>query len=395
MLRVGLTGGIGSGKSTVARELQSLGGRLVDADVVAREVVEPGTPALSAIAERFGEEVVSADGGLDRPALGRLVFGDPAALADLEGITHPAIWARTAEILDAAPPDAIVVHDMPLLVEKDMAGEYHLVVVVGASEEVRLRRLVEQRAMTAEDARARIAAQADDDARRAAADVWVDNEGPLDAMRIAVRRLWHERIEPFEDHLRHGVRSRLLTPVLSPPDPRWPAEAARLLARIRHAAGGAAATLDHVGSTSVPGLVAKDVVDLQVGVRSLADADTAAFVDGMRAMGFPRVEDNRRDEGHDGSVWEKRFHGSCDPGRVAHVHVREVGSPGWEFSLLFRDWLRAESTERRAYAALKTELAGRLTDSERYARAKEPWFEGAWGRSRAWARHTGWRPPQP
>src|SRR5690349_14310437 len=117
MLRVGLTGGIGSGKSTVARSLADLGAVVVDADAVAREVVEPGMPALSAIRDRFGDTVFGADGALDRPALGRVVFGDPKALADLEGITHPAIWRRTADLLAAAPADAILVHDMPLIVE--------------------------------------------------------------------------------------------------------------------------------------------------------------------------------------------------------------------------------------------------------------------------------------
>ena len=142
MLRVGLTGGIGSGKSTVSAQLASLGAVVVDADAVAREVVEPGTPALAAVAERFGADVLDREGGLDRPALGRLVFGDPAALRDLEALTHPAIWARTAQIIDDAGPDAVVVHDMPLLVEKGMGADYHLVIVVGAAEEVRVRRLV-------------------------------------------------------------------------------------------------------------------------------------------------------------------------------------------------------------------------------------------------------------
>jgi dephospho-CoA kinase len=392
MLRVGLTGGIGSGKSTVAAELASLGATVVDADTFAREVVEPGTPALAAIAERFGPGVLGPDGALDRPALGRLVFGDRDALGDLEAVTHPAIWRRTAELVAAAPPDAVVVHDMPLLVEKAMAGEYHLVVVVGASEEVRLRRLVDQRGMTEQDARARIAAQADDAARRAAADVWLANEGPVDALRMAVRRLWHTRIEPFEDHLRHGVRSRLTSPVLSSPDPTWPAQASRLLARIRHGVGDLAATLDHVGSTAVPGVLAKDVIDLQVGVRSLDDADSPAFVDGMRAMGFPRVEGNRDDDGRDGTVWPKRFHGSCDPARVAHVHVREVGTPGWEFALLFRDWLRDDAAERDGYAGMKTALAARMATTDEYAVAKEPWFDRAWERSREWATRTGWEP---
>ena len=253
MLRVGLTGGIGSGKSTVSAQLKSLGATVVDADAVAREVVEPGMPALAAVVDRFGPDVVTADGGLDRAALGRVAFGDPAALRDLEALTHPAIWARTEELVAAARPDAVVVHDMPLLVEKHLGAQYHLVVVVGASEEVRLRRLVEQRGMPQADARARIAAQTDDMGRRAAADVWLANEATPEALRAAVLRLWHERLEPFEANVRHGIRSRLSHPTLSAPDPTWPAQAARLLARIGHAVGPAAVTLDHIGSTAVPG----------------------------------------------------------------------------------------------------------------------------------------------
>jgi dephospho-CoA kinase len=392
MLRVALTGGIGSGKSTVSARLAALGAFVVDADAVAREVVEPGTPALAAVAERFGPEVVAADGTLDRPALGRLVFGDRAALADLEAITHPAIWARTAEIVAGARPDAVVVHDMPLVVEKAMGAQYHLVVVVGAGEEVRLRRLVELRGMPEADARARIAAQATDEERRAAADVWLDNEGTPDALRAAVMRLWSERLEPFEANVRHGIRSRLSHPTMSAPDATWPAQAARLLARVRHAVGDAAATLDHIGSTSVPGLVAKDVVDLQVGVASLEDADAPDFVEAMAAAGFVRQSGEWYDNGKHGTTWPKRFHGSCDPGRVAHVHVREVGSPGWEWALLFRDWLRAEPDERAVYASMKTDLAARVASIDAYADAKEPWFDAADARARAWAERTGWAP---
>ncbi|WP_371814231.1 dephospho-CoA kinase [Phycicoccus sp. HDW14] len=383
---------MGSGKSTAARTLAALGAVVVDADAVAREVVEPGTPALAEVARRFGPDVLAADGSLDRPALGRIVFGDPEALRDLEAVTHPAIWARTAELVAAVPDDAVLVHDMPLLVEKRMAGEYHLVVVVGATEETRRRRLVTDRGMTEADARARIAAQADDDARHAAADVWLENEGTREALEVAVRRLWPERLEPFAANLRTGARSRLPAPVLSPPDPDWPAAADRLLARVRHAVGDAAATLDHVGSTAVKGLPAKDVVDLQVGVRSLADADEPAFVTALAAMGFPRVDDATQDRGKDGTSWPKRFHGSADPGRVAHLHVREVGSAGWEFALLFRDWLRADAVERDAYALVKADLAARLASTHEYAEAKEPWFDDAWARARAWAETTGWRP---
>ena len=247
--------------------------------------------------------------------------------------------------------------------------------------------------MRLEDARARIAAQADDAARRAAADVWLDNEGDPRALEQAARRTWHERLQPFADNLRSGTRSTLRTPVLTPPDPSWPAQADRLAARLRHAGGEAVVRVDHVGSTSVPGLPAKDVVDLQVGVRSLADADDPRVVDRLAAMGFPRVGSIREDRSTDGTPRPKRVHGSCDPGRVAHVHVREVGSTGWELALLFRDWLRADAAARDEYAAVKQDLAARLATTTEYAEAKEPWFDDAWPRARAWAARTGWVPP--
>ena len=376
MLRVGLTGGIGSGKSTVARCLADVGAVVVDADAVAREVVEPGMPALAAIRDRFGDAVFTSDGALDRPALGRVVFGDPAALADLEAVTHPAIWRRTAELFAQAPRDAVLVHDMPLIVEKSMGEGYHLVVVVGAGEDERLERLVHDRGMDPADARARIRAQADDDARRAAADVWLDNSGTPAHLEVEVRRLWAERLEPYNDNLLH--RTRAVRPdhlTLSEPRDEWPAEAARLVARIRHALGGRALAVDHIGSTAVPGLVAKDVIDVQVGVAELGDADDPSFVEAMGEAGFPRVGDEAHDNSKDGSAWPKRFHGSADPGRVAHVHVREVDGPGFRWALAFRDWLREDQAAREEYAALKMELAGRGLTARDYADAKEPWFD--------------------
>lgn len=376
MLRVGLTGGIGSGKSTVATLLSELGAVVVDADAVAREVVEPGMPALTAIRERFGDAVFAADGGLDRPALGRVVFTDPSALTDLEGITHPAIWKRTAELMSAVPAATVVVHDMPLIVEKHLGADYHLVIVVGVTEEERLARLVRDRGMSAEDARSRIDAQADDEARRAAADIWLDNNGTREHLEAKVRTLWAERLEPFNENLIHGIRARrpdALT--LSEPNDEWPAEAARLMARIERALGERALTVDHIGSTSVPGLVAKDVIDLQVGVRSLADADAAEFVEALGHSGFPRVPDSTRDSGKDGTEWPTRFHGSADPGRVVHIHVREVDGPGYRWALDFREWLRADTKAREEYAALKMDLLAQRLTTDDYADAKEPWFD--------------------
>ena len=384
MLRVGLTGGIGSGKSSVAARLAGLGAVVIDADRIAREVVEPGMPSLTAIRERFGPSVVSDDGILDRAGLGRIVFGDRAALRDLEAITHPAIWARTAELFAAAPDDAIVVHDMPLLVEAGMTGEYHLVLAVLTDTETRVQRLVEHRGIPEDDARQRIAAQADDDARRAAADVLLDNNGSPEDLATAVDALWQSRIVPFAEALRSGTRSRAATSAQSPPDPTWPAQAARLLARIGHALGDRVVALEHIGSTAVPDLPAKDVIDLQVGVRDLTEADGAAFVADLASAGFVRVPGVDHDNAKDGGTWPKRLHGSVDPGRVAHVHVRAVGSPGWDWAIDVRDWLRADPEARDAYAAAKAALAARHTDSGDYADAKEAWFDGADDRLRTW-----------
>lgn len=189
-LQVGLTGGIGSGKSTVSARLRELGAVVVDYDLLAREAVEPGTPALAAIRERFGDAVVAADGSLDRPALGQVVFADDTARRDLEAITHPAIRDLAAARVAAAPDDAVVVHDHPLLVEMGMAASCDVVVVVDLSPELQVRRLVEQRGMTEADARARLAAQTSREARLAAADEVLDNQGTPEDLRAAVDALW-------------------------------------------------------------------------------------------------------------------------------------------------------------------------------------------------------------
>lgn len=191
MLRIGLTGGIGSGKSTVAARLVELGAVLVDSDQLAREVVAVGSPGLARVVERFGADVLAADGSLDRPRLGRLVFGDPAALADLNAIVHPLVRARSEELTAeaAAGGAAAVVHDVPLLVENGLAGNYDAVLVVQAPLELRLRRLA-GRGMDEETARARIAAQASDEQRRAVADVVLDNSGTLEQLTAQVDAAW-------------------------------------------------------------------------------------------------------------------------------------------------------------------------------------------------------------
>jgi dephospho-CoA kinase len=393
MLRVGLTGGIGSGKSTVAQRLLDLGAVVVDADRLAREVVEPGTDGLGQIADRFGEAVIDDTGALNRAALGTIVFADPDARADLEAITHPLIARRTAELVGQAPPDAVVVHDVPLLVEKHLGPAYHLVVVVDADEGTRVKRLMQTRGMTEDDARSRIAAQASEEQRHAAADVWLDNNGTRDAVRDAVDDLWQQRLVPFERNVSEGRRSHRPEQLhLAEPDPTWPAQAHRLLERLRRAFGELALTADHVGSTAVPGLLAKDVIDLQVGVPSLAGVDDRQLLERLSAAGFPRVEGIDRDNAKDGTVWPKRMHGNADPARVTHVHVREVGSPGWRWALLFRDWLRHDARAAAEYAAEKQRIATTGASTTDYAEAKEPWFAAVADRAEQWADQTGWEP---
>jgi dephospho-CoA kinase len=197
MLRIGLTGGIGAGKSTVAARLRELGALVIDADQLAREIVEPGTPGLAAIVEAFGSGVLLPGGSLDRPALGRIVFGDEDKRRTLNSITHPLIGQRTAELLAGLPSGAVWVHDVPLLVEGHLAAAYHLVIVVWAPEEERVRRLVADRGMTEEDAWARVRAQATDEQRRAVADVWIDNSGSRQNATAQVDRAWQDRVEPL------------------------------------------------------------------------------------------------------------------------------------------------------------------------------------------------------
>jgi dephospho-CoA kinase len=195
VLRIGLTGGIGSGKSTVSALLAARGAVIVDADRIAREVVEPGTPGLARVAETFGEQVLAADGSLDRAALAAVVFADPEARRQLDGIVHPLVRARASDLAAAAPPDAVVVNDVPLLVETGQASSYDLVLVVEADPETRVSRLV-QRGLTAEDARARMEAQASDGQRRAVADVVLDNSGTPEELAEQVDRFWAERVVP-------------------------------------------------------------------------------------------------------------------------------------------------------------------------------------------------------
>jgi dephospho-CoA kinase len=192
MFRVGLTGGIGAGKSEVSRRLAAQGAIVIDADLIAREVVAPGTAGLAEVVGAFGNPLLGPDGALDRIALGEIVFADPAKLARLNSITHPRVGARMQALEEAAGPGAIIVHDVPLIAENGLAGAYDLVVVVDVPPRIQLDRLVRLRGMSREQAQARMAAQASREQRLAIAGIVVDNSGSLAELDRQVGELWTE-----------------------------------------------------------------------------------------------------------------------------------------------------------------------------------------------------------
>lgn len=382
---------------------------MVDSDRIAREVVEAGTPGLAAIRERFGAGVVTAEGVLDRAALGAIVFADPDSRRALEAITHPLIRTRTMELVEAAPPGTIVVHDIPLLVEIGAAPSYHLVVVVDVDAEERVRRLVTSRGMAEADARSRVANQASRQERLAAADVVVDNNGAPDALVPQVDRLW-QRLAEFEERLRSGDPATGPAPVM-PPDLTWPLQADRAIARLAHRLTpvlGRPPVLEHVGPTAVAGLPAPDVLHLQVGLASSEDLDRQDVRTALEHLGHPRASAE-----DDGFLQGERVHLWCDPGRAVVVHLCVAGADRWRGALLVRDWLRADAGARRE---LEQDVWGTeggapgpvgrpsghdAADRGACLSARDPndgfpadWWHSAATRAEAWAASTGWQAPR-
>ena len=402
-ITVAVTGGIGAGKSTLAGLLAARGAVVVNSDRVAREVVAPGTPGLSAVADEFGERVVAKDGSLDRPALARIVFSDSSARKRLEQITHPLVRARFEQVRNSAPPGSVVVNDIPLLTTRAAAAAFHLVIGVGAPESVRLARLLD-RGLSSADARARMAAQIDDAARRPVCDSWVDNSAGPARVRERADREW-SRLRQFAANIEDQRPAPRAGPMLVPYQPDWEAVGARLVARVQHAVGRH--PVEHIGSTAVPGLAAKDVIDLQLGVPGMEDA--LALQPELAAAGFVLRSDVKSDVPHpDGSRstagdasmevetrWIKTLHVNADPGRAVNLHVRTLGGPAWNWALRFRDWIRADPGARAEYLALKQRLASthaRDTTIDGYAAAKEELFAAADADCRQWAESSGWRP---
>ncbi|WP_180199723.1 dephospho-CoA kinase [Salinispora sp. H7-4] len=333
MLMVGLTGGIGSGKSAVAARLAGLGAVIVDADQLSREVVAPGTAGLAEIVATFGDRVLGPDGALDRAALGALVFTDEPGRRALEAIIHPRVRTRTAELVAAAPPGAVVVNDVPLLVESGLSPTYHLVIVVQTALSIRLERLTRDRGMAPAEARRRIAAQADDDRRRAVADVVLTNDGTRDELHRAVDALWADRLLPYAVNLRDRRAADLPRSERMEADlPRTerveadlaqPEQYARLAARIHRAVTPADLPIDYIGSMAIPELDSMDVIVIQLTVPCLDDAD-GALAEQLADAGFPRLPES----GRNAAGWPERVHGSADPARPVRLYVRAAGGPG-------------------------------------------------------------------
>ena len=360
MLTVAVTGGIGSGKSTVSAALADLGAVVVDSDRLAREVVAPGTPGLATVTEAFGPTVLATDGSLDRAALAAIVFRDAEARHRLEAITHPLVRAAFRQARDAAGPGAIVVNDIPLVRTVADAAQFHLVLTVAADEEVRVARLID-RGLSEDDARARMRAQLSDDERRPLTDVWLHNGGDEADLRRIVRTVWTERLVPFQDNLlagRPAARAGSSGAV-----PGGPSPLPLLCARVSAATGGLPCAPDAAGGLprvwdATGGLPGEwDVTgagpSLRVEVPDLGTAD--ALAPALARAGFPRVPedgpaaasgDRRVRAGDSGGTGggdgagngaraphpgrAERIHAGADPGSPVTVHLAIVSPPPGE-----------------------------------------------------------------
>lgn len=321
MLRIGLTGGIAAGKSVVAHRFAVLGAVVVDADVLARAAVERGSDGLDEIVDAFGRGILTPDGDLDRPAMGRLVFADSSARERLNAIVHPRVRAGAGRLIGEAPDDAVVVEDIPLLVETGQAARFHLVVVVDAPDDLRVQRMVEQRGMDRTDAEQRIAAQSSRADRLREADAVLANDRGLEEILASTDALWHARIAPFRDNLAAG-RAAARRDV--PPVTAGLVGTSGLGRRVRRRVAAALPPGSSVEPRSEPegqsasvhddavgeDLVQDDVRRAEVRVLVEPGAEPAVVSDAVAAAGFPRVEESAEQVPADGSA----VHRSADPG---------------------------------------------------------------------------------
>lgn len=390
LLHIGLTGGIGAGKSTVAAIFAELGAQIIDADKLAHEVLEPGSSALAEIGEVFGSEFINSAGELERGALGAYVFNNPEQLKKLNAIVHPAVAKLTKDRVAELPADAVIVHDVPLIAENDLKANYHLVFVAQCPQQIRMDRLTQERGMSLENARSRIAAQANDEQRRKIADALIPTHGSIETTRAAVEKLWQERVLPMQRNMMQNTRSphspqvRLLP---NPPEPRsWQVQAQQLMDRIIVVLKdvglqvGTDFTVDHIGSTAIGGIWAKDVLDVQLQVinesaqERISQALIAGGFPGQPAFdyaksGWPAGAGNRV---------PKMFHANADPAREVHIHIRAVDSLAASYALNFVKLHRQSLIQRDRYAQLKAQLLRTTANRAEYADRKEAYFDDVW-----------------
>lgn len=292
MLRIGLTGGIAAGKSVVTERLGRLGAVVVDGDLLARAAVEPGSDGLGDVVAAFGRGFLGPDGALDRPALGRLVFADSTARERLNAIIHPRVRTAAAHVIGQAPEGAVVVEDMPLLVETGQAARFHLVVVVDAPHDVRIERMASRRGLQRSDAEQRIAAQASREERLRAADAILVNDRGLGDLLAAADALWHERIVPFRDNL--GAGRPATAPRASSSGRAGLAGTSALSRRVRaklEAVLPAGVSVHPAGSSSGRSTDDDDVRRAVVSVSLTHAWEVPTVSDAVTEAGFPRVAD--------------------------------------------------------------------------------------------------------
>lgn len=379
VFQIGLTGAIAAGKSTVAAMFARLGCKIIDADEIAREVVQPGASALEQIVARFGSQIINASGNLDRGGLGRIVFNDSRALQDLNQIVHPAVARRTAELVAELNPGDVVVHDVPLIAENQLENRYHLVVVAQAPEPVRLKRLVDRRGMSPADALARIRAQASDTDRARIADYIVDTSGSIETTRASLTHLFEGRIRTFAQNINQGRPAprqgiRLLP---GPGAPRtWSVQAQQIAARIEFALQSRCTgsrvdlQIDHVGSTAIPGMWGQDIIDLQLVLPP--GADIAGVQERLRAAGYPHQP--QASIGSSGIY----LHQSADPGRAVNLYVYTAQALEQESGPKFVARLNESLRLRTEYAALKAQLVREGVGAGDYVRQLRK-FQGTTG----------------
>lgn len=281
MLSIGLTGGIAAGKSLLSTRFRELGAVVIDADQLARDVVAPGTPGLLAVVERFGPEILLPDGSLNRPALGARVFVNKSELADLNAITHPLVRAAATVMKNDAGPGTVVVQDIPLLVETGQGPNFHLVLVVQASVDERLRRMIADRGMSRDEALARIAAQASDVERAAVADVLIENHGDPAIALAALDSLWHDRLLPYAANL---AAARPADHVCSIEGPVEVLAAERLVARISHALGERALSVRAINIAEGSGRTVP--IRVEIRVERTANTTSEQLTEDLAEVGF-------------------------------------------------------------------------------------------------------------